>query len=566
MYSKMIDRNIIFVCDFETQTERWYKKYGKVEPYLIHIGNLTKTYSKYFVKLDNFMKECERLTKENKNKCIFFFHNLIWDIEFVIYWCLENGYEYNNKCSKGYNSFKQIKTDLNNIYSFNLSNKNGIIKFRCSKKLLLGSIKDLGDCIGEPKLEIDYDKYYHFDSLNDVPKKLKEYIRQDTRIMEIYLNRYLDLFGDFKLTIASQSINHFKDFYGKENYIKDFVNKYDKDYWNYFNQFNYGGSVLYKNKNLDRTFKTKLGYYYDITNSYGYCLLKMLLPYSYPLIKQPKGLYVCLYEVHIIKASLKDEKMMPIIVNLFDNGMYENRFSENIKNQIHFYNNIDFELIKKFYNIKYKIIKTTYFKAKYGIFSDWIKYWYDKRKNAKNKIDKDFYKLIPNSLTGKWNQSIVRFNKIITGEYKDDGTFKEEVRESDSYYITYNVMYGFLTAGGRQTLYNALLKSKNYRYSVYCDTDSIVALRKLDLPISDKLGEFKIEFTFNQFYFNRGKSYNFEVVEHFKDDKIKSILKASGLNNKELNLVNFKRGDIIYQKRKKRVRGGVILKEMIHTL
>jgi len=173
--------------------------------------------------------------------------------------------------------------------------------------------------------------------------------------------------------------------------------------------------------------------------------------------------------------------------------------------------------IEKFYKIEIYYAKE--------IFTDFVKKYYSLRQQ--NPGRKEYYKLILNSLYGKFGQREHETKLIQVEETDFIGDFE---MEGEKYYVFNG--YGFKTKVLEKRKYNVAIASAVSSYArvklykmmekakfnvVYCDTDSIFTTEIL--PTSEKLGDLKLECS-GEFLGFRAKCYIIKDKVKFKGAKV----------------------------------------------
>lgn len=131
-------------------------------------------------------------------------------------------------------------------------------------------------------------------------------------------------------------------------------------------------------------------------------------------------------------------------------------------------------------------------------FDEFIDFCYSNRLKAASELDKVFWKLMMNSLYGKFGQS-----RGITTIYFDRKKRQVSEREISSESKTSNVIWSaYVTSYARLRLLDYLRGTENVYYT---DTDSLFTPG--DLDTSTKLGELKLEGTYSRCEFKGNKIY-----------------------------------------------------------
>lgn len=391
-----------------------------------------------------------------------------------------------------------------------------------SLKIIPFSVKDMSESFGLEisKLDLDYDKPREIGY--ELTDEEKDYIKNDVVIVAKSLSHLFKM-GLTKMTIGSCALSNYKKSIHKNNF-RDFFPKIKYELYLDLKRAYKGGftylNPLYKEKDVGE------GEVIDVNSLYPYVMRYKPMPYGEPIFFKGKYEYDRNYPLYIQRLyccfEIKKDKI-PTIQIKKSNLFVENEYLLNSNNQIVelILTNIDLELFLSHYNVYDLKYDGGYkFKARYGIFDDYIDYWIEKKNEAtinKNKPLRTISKLCLNSLYGKFATSMTMQSKI---PYLDNGIVKyklSEIEEKDGLYIPIGA---FITAFAREKLQKTsqLIKEysiKNYGKDlyIYSDTDSIHTL----LPIEEikklcevddvKLGAWKHESHFTKARFVRQKTY-----------------------------------------------------------
>lgn len=319
-----------------------------VKVYAWALSNTTNDYVLYGESLDQFFNSIETILysrvnlnqklSENKVKNIrkqlkmrIFVHNLAWDIEFVKYYLLRNGYDYYNSKVKDRkkvierhspHSFNITEND-NIVYGANVNFKEKIVKYR--KKIkgeffivseeifpdieFLDSFKIMTnklDTIAKKVIHID-DKFhklgnqYDYDAIRPDGHKLTElermYLYNDVYILKEFFRQFYNSIDTRQTTASSIAFEKFiQGKYGHDKPYKQFLEDYP-DLYPYTNIINiiknsYSGgwtqvNRFFKGKHLKGINGTSI----DINSSYPAVVRNMPLPYGEPTLY--KGYHKC---------------------------------------------------------------------------------------------------------------------------------------------------------------------------------------------------------------------------------------------------------------------------------
>lgn len=200
-----------FTADFETAT--WYKDETYVWAWATcEIGNENN------ININNNIESFIDYLKENKNS-IWYFHNLRFDVGFIIDWLEKNGFKHViNKEDIEDNTYTTLISELNIYYSitiyFKKRNKE-VIKATIydSYKIIPFGVEEVPKYynLNIQKLEIDYMKYRSKNHI--LSKQEKDYIKNDVLIMAKALKSVLDE-NLTKMTRAGNALHDYKNLIG----------------------------------------------------------------------------------------------------------------------------------------------------------------------------------------------------------------------------------------------------------------------------------------------------------------------------------------------------------------
>ena len=568
-----------FTADFETTTD---ENDCRVWAWAIcEIGNIDNF--KYGNSIDDFMNFCAG--KENN---VLYFHNLKFDSSFIIWWLLNNGFNYKkDKKDIKDKGFTCLINEMGAFYSLEIyfsKNKKSVNKVTIydSLKILNFSVDKIAKDFDLPirKLNIDYDavrKEGHLLTDEEV-----DYIKNDVEIMA----RALDIMFKMDLkkkTIASNALANYKKFNTNfMNYFPKLDLKIDENIRrSYKGGFTYL-NPLYKEKEVNN------GIVLDVNSLYPSVMMYESIPISEPIYFKGKYKEDRLYNLYIqvITCSFEIKKGMIPTIQIKNNlSFIPNEYLESSHGDLVTLTltSVDLELFFKHYNVYDLTFEEGFkFKSVKGLFTNYINYWSSQKIQAKKDGNGAKYlisKLMLNSLYGKFGTNPNIRTKM---PYLDENNvlrFKFNEREQgDTIYIP---VATFITSYARkktietsQMIRDYTLKNYKEDYYIYSDTDSIhmKSLPKEELKkfveIDDyKLGAWKIESSFKRGKFIRQKCY----IEQDNHDVIHSTIAGLPKNLASIiNFNNFKIGfttedykdkvdKIGHKLRYKYVKGGVVL-------
>ena len=218
-----------YTADFETATwkenETWVWAWAVCEignEKNLQIGN----------SIDTFIEYCK-----NERNATFYFHNLKFDGEFIIYWALTHGFKHVEKKEDiGNNTFTTLISDMGQFYTISLyfekkNKKVHKVTFIDSLKIIPFSVEAIAKSFNLPisKLKIDYKKEREKGHI--LTEEEREYIQNDVLIVAKALQV---LFSEDlkKMTQGSNALNDFKEILTKSkfnHYFPSLDYEVDKD-------------------------------------------------------------------------------------------------------------------------------------------------------------------------------------------------------------------------------------------------------------------------------------------------------------------------------------------------
>lgn len=596
-----------YVADFETTT---IEEDCHVWAYAVcEVGNSDKVIIGRT--LDEFMEWC----KSHKDNPKVFFHNLKFDVQFIIQWLFHHGYTHVEKPEdKTTKTFTTLISDKGMYYSCEvIFEKKGKrvnkITFQDSLKLIPLSVDAIAKSFKLPqqKGKIDYKAHDYLPEGSPLTPDEEEYIKGDVQIVAHAVD-YFHKQGLEKMTIGSCALNEYKTIIKKRNFDRYFpAPKFHDDV-----KQSYRGGFTYLNpKFAGKTIGR--GIVLDVNSLYPSVMYDCYLPYGQPIFfkgqYEPDELYNLYTQMFRCQFKLKKGKIPTIQIkhSIFFSGN-EYLTSSNGEEVVLCLNSVDLELFfeqYEVYNIEY--LSGWKFKGTRGLFVDYIDKWSNNKIQAKNEGNHGLYlisKLFLNSLYGKFGTDNKVKSKI--PYLHDDGTvhyYDGEVEAKDGIYVA---MASFITSYARlktisaaQTITDEYNSGKSTAQFVYADTDSLHIwldqeteeefFKHCGLDIdSTKLGAWDHEAVFSKAKFLRQKCY---IEDHIisEEDYFKGIageekflysrenneyyklkITVAGMPTGCYNQVtfnNFKIGaSYSGKKQPKIVKGGVILREVDFTI
>ena len=581
-----------FTADFETTTNPedcrvWaYATCEIGDPDNFQYGN----------SIDDFMEWC---AYDRQNFKVYF-HNLKFDGEFILWWLLNNGFEWiDDKKDRHDKSFTTLITEMGAWYSIEIYFK--CYKSRVNKVSIFDSLKILNFSVAQiakdfnlpiSKLELDYK--------SDRPKGHMltpheiEYIRNDVEIMSRELDFMFNEAGLTKMTIASDALCDFKSRCKSfKQYFPELDLQTDAEI-----RLSYKGGFTYLCDNFINA-ETEGGVTFDVNSMYPAKMVQELMPIGYPEPFEGKyeednlyNLYVqqltCSFDIkpgYIPSIQLK--RNMSFMPNEYIKSTHGELVTLTLANP-------DLELFFKHYDVDNIVYHGGYkFKSCRGLFDQYINYWTEQKIKAKKENNGAMYrtaKLMLNSLYGRFglNPRGAKKAPVLT----PNNILHQVMLEVEERKPVYIPVATFITAYARkyiiesgQAMREWTLKNKGYDGMAYFDTDSmhVIGIDEEDvkelskiLDIDDyKLGAWKLESKFRRGKYLRQKCYieedydgNINVTVAGFPKKLSHLVTFDNFNL-GFTTLNFSDEEIGEAGRKltyKHVKGGVILADTDFTI
>lgn len=352
------------------------------------------------------------------------------------------------------------------------------------------SVEEMGKVIGVPKLSMPHSGCTCDDCV--------EYCRRDTeipwRFVSEMLSRYESL-GLFTIrsTLPSMALQLFKQFYTKE-----FI-EVDSYILRLMRKAYYGGRVeVYRTGEITGRIN-----HYDVNSLFPSVMRENVFPDtdSLYLTEKPdfnrEGIFEGMVYIpynNFPSLPVRDEELIFPIGQVYGSWPYPEmrRLIEDGGRVVSCRQAVEFEETEE-------------------PFKNYVEFCYRKRKEASNKLDDTFWKLMLNSLYGKFGQG-ADLEVIHNGEAK---TINAKAKHANVVWSAY------VTSYARLRLLDYLRSCES---CFYTDTDSLFTFD--DLPVSEELGALKLEGVYKYTWFKGNKLYCVE------SDDGKSYTKAKGVPRK----------------------------------
>ena len=443
--------------------------------------------------IDDFIEYC----RKQKNST-FYFHNLKFDGEFIIYWALTHGFKHVEKKEDiENNTFTTLISDMGQFYQITIYFTKGNkrvekITFIDSLKIIPFSVDQIAKSFNLPisKLKIDYNLPREKGHI--LTPEENEYIKNDVLIVAKALKVLFD--EDLtKMTQGSNALNDFKSIINKSRFNHLFpALDYDidkdlrKSYRGGFTYLN----PIYKEKDVENIVNL------DVNSLYPSVMYEKPLPFGEPVFFEGKyeddKIYPLYIQMITCSFEIKENKIPTIQIKNNKSFFRSNEYLTSSNNEIVclVLTNIDLQLFLEHYNVyDLEYVSGWKFKCIKGIFTEYIDKWI-KRKNeatlSGNKGQRTLAKLMLNALYGKFATSLDVQSKIpYLGE---DEIIQYEMSEKERKDGIYLPIGSFITAYAREKTIRTSQAIKEYSINkygqdmyIYSDTDSIKTL----LPIEE---------------------------------------------------------------------------------
>lgn len=543
-----------FTADFETCTwldnETYVWAWASCEignEENLQINNSIESFIDYCISLDN---------------PIFYFHNLKFDGEFLIWWALKNGFKHVQKKEEIEDmTFTTLISDMGQFYNIVFYFKKGNKKvkkatFIDSLKIIPFSVSDTAKYFKLPisKLELDYNEKRELGHI--LTDHEREYITNDVVIMAKALKVIFDE-GLTKQTRASNALDDFKKILGTKSKFEHYFPKLEFELDKELRKSYKGGftylNPIYAEKNIENVNVL------DVNSLYPSVMYSKKLPIGNPIFFEGKYENDKVYDLYIQTFScsfeLKKGKIPTIQLKGRKGFFAENEYLTSSNNEIvsMTLTNVDLDLFFEQYDVyDLEFEKGWKFRSIDTIFQKYIDKWIAKKieagKNG-NAGQRQLAKLQLNSLYGKLATSLETQSKI--PYLGDDEIVHYTLSEKEEKEGIYLPAGSFITAYARektirtsQAIMDYSIKKYGKDLYVYSDTDSIHTMLSIEelkqfCEIDDfKLGYWAYEAHATKARFVRQKTYIEEI-----DGKMK--ITCSGLPSRCYDKVtweNFKIG------------------------
>lgn len=496
----------------------------------------------------------------------FFFHNLKFDGEFILYWLLKHGFAHTNEKRLNNGEFSTLITDMGKFYILKVRYNNITITFQDSFAIIPLSVAQMAKAFGMDisKLHIEYTD--HREEGGQLTDDDKEYITYDILIVQKGLQYFFDQNLN-KITLGSDALADFKSIITSKKFDTYFPKPaYDKDI-----RRSYKGGFSYVKEDIaGKTIGN--GIVLDVNSLYPSRMYYCELPYGEG--KYFEGEYIKdeVYNLYIQSITCIfeiKENYLPTIQIKNSRSFANNEYLKNSNGQevLLTLTSVDLKLFFEHYNVyNLEFHGGWKFKSSTEIFKPFIDKWMAIKIEASRTGNlglRTLAKLMLNNLYGKFALNPKVTSKIPYLDREKDIVRYHLADPTDREPI-YIPVATFITAHARY--YTISSAQKVYDRFCYADTDSLhligTDLPNLDID-DDKLGAWKLEKTFTRAKFVRQKTYIEEV-----NGKLE--ITCAGMPSTCYDQVtwdNFEKGSVYGGKlMPKHVPGGIVLVEKEFTI
>ena len=436
--------------------------------------------------IDDFLIWCG----QQKNSPKIFFHNLRFDLNFVMDRLFQLGYKHTTDGKdRQTRTFNTMISDKGLVYQceiiFYRKGKNiRKVVLQDSLKLIPLKVKEIPKAFGLPECKgvIDYDRHNKLPPNSPLTEEEKDYIIHDVVIVAKAL-KFMFEHGMNKMTVGACALDRYKQLIGKRTFKRWFpLPEYHDDV-----KQSYRGGFTYLNPKF-AGIPIKEGITLDVNSLYPSVLRShdCPLPFGTPIFfkgkYKPNKIYPLYTQMLRCQFEIKLGKIPTIqIKHSLDYRGNEYLTSSNGDEVVLCLNSVDLELFLQQYNVyNLEYLSGWMFKASTGMFDKYI----DECMEGKIQATKDgnrglrtIYKLRANSIYGKFGTDNKQVNKV---PYYQDGQIHYYYSEPKTKPGIYIALASFVTSYARRVTITAFQKltddfnaGKSLIEPAYADTDSL---------------------------------------------------------------------------------------------
>jgi hypothetical protein len=495
----------------------------KTNKKLLNIGFDTEDDSKGNVHLLVFYDGVRYYTFHDRDTALFWLIFSEFDAQMVIVWCVNTEYDLNNFQWGEHRQFLIKRLYNKSRYVMGTLAHRRTIRFYDIINYYSLSAEKVGALYGIKKLHFDFTRRKDKQGKVVVTKKEITYCQRDTQIAWKAGEHISGMFTKFDIpmsaTIASGALQiylrHFDNIGLSGVCLSRYMVDQDLIYQSYC-----GGRVECFGYGV---FKGNM-HYYDINSLYPSVMLK----YQYPnpttqVVKRrtadiANGIIRCRVKIpsrtYLPSLPVRHKGKLLFPVGTFDGTWIVAELNNAINNGA--------QILKVYESYEWMEVC--------DLFSEFVLAMYEQRQKAKHPADGYFYKVVMNSLYGKFAEKR-RATKYIPLE--QGGVFDPIVYDmaqvTDEYLPFHNnvIISSYVTAYGRITLFNLMKKILDKGCKLlYCDTDSVIFQGDCSLTTSSDLGGLKSEANIAWAEFLGAKYYRYTTTDGTEYFVCKGVPKA----------------------------------------
>lgn len=331
-----------------------------------------------------------------------YFHNLRFDLEFILPNVLKRGFTFSRKHEP--KTFDCLISDHGVVYSFTLyfskeTKKYRKVTFYDSYKKLPFRVANISKAfqLKDEKLVIDYDAPRPVG--HDLTEEEKAYIVNDCRIVAQALKIQFDQ-GMKKMTVASDAMHGYKQIITKDQFDYQFPTfpiMLDDDI-----RKAYKGGFVYVNPKYQGV-EISEGEQYDVNSLYPWTMYSCLLPYGYPMYFEGEPEPSAKFPLFIVRLRCSftiKPGYIPTIQMKKSGWFVSTEYLTSSEGRIVelTLTNVDLKLFLDHYDVlNLEYIKGWRFKGVVGLFKEYIDYWMHIKETNEGPL-RQLAKLMLNSL------------------------------------------------------------------------------------------------------------------------------------------------------------------------
>ncbi|MCS7231741.1 MAG: DNA polymerase [Elusimicrobiota bacterium] len=506
MIKKVLIRNNIIKPNHRSFPKRLRLVVGDTEtvkgkPYTIQFYD-GKSFEIFYVNEDNILDVfLKYLEKKAIKKCVnvMYFHNLEYDLSVILYKFHKN-FLNRKKIVINYKKWKIVFVYSNTVFAIF---KKKDVKFLIldSFRFVQTSLQNFGKMIGSKIEKMEKPVFLGKRKPKNLEERLlfEQYARQDVLLLWDIANWIIKKHKTYDVTLSFSNAN-FSERIFRHYFIDEYMNiRLPPKEWIEPCILSYhGGKNGYYLPKEEGVYLLKDGIEVDIVSAYPYAMVNLpSFSRGYykevdKIVEEYEGIYIvdgyCLNDKYPVLFT-HDFKVIPYKEKIENLCITSYELKEAIKS-----NEIEIKKVKGIVYIP---------KSDINPLKDFVLEFFEKKKTANNEDEKMLYKIILNSLYGKFIQSIEKESKK-NYDYVQEG---DKIKRVEKEYIAgscFNPFIASLITG----FVRAYLHQLEHRYNAYhSSTDSIIIKNQKVENIGKNLGQLEIKVRDADCYLIRNKMY-----------------------------------------------------------